>query len=76
MRMYFAGCGGYLNGDRGSFSYPRTQGSNYSHSVSCAWQITTNPDKVRILRVGPQSGAERLKGFRPNMLVFGAFTLN
>ena len=52
--MYLAGCGGYLNGDRGSFSYPHTQGSNYSHSVSCAWQITTNPDKVRMLRVPSQ----------------------
>ncbi|XP_070174131.1 cubilin-like [Littorina saxatilis] len=40
------GCGGYLRADSGSFSYPRTQGANYTHSISCAWQITTSSDKI------------------------------
>ncbi|XP_076437271.1 cubilin-like isoform X2 [Babylonia areolata] len=40
------GCGGYLNGAQGSFSYPRVQGQNYTHGVSCAWQITTSSDKI------------------------------
>ncbi|PVD35988.1 hypothetical protein C0Q70_02958 [Pomacea canaliculata] len=42
-------CGGYLNGFSGSFSYPPITGTNYSHSVSCAWQITTSANKILMI---------------------------
>ncbi|CAH1775425.1 unnamed protein product [Owenia fusiformis] len=39
-------CGGRLDGDSGSFRYPRTSGTNYPHSVSCAWVITVSTNKI------------------------------
>ncbi|KAM4534255.1 cubilin [Odontesthes bonariensis] len=40
-------CGGHLTGPAGSFSYPNTPGHDqYDHQVSCAWVITTDPNKI------------------------------
>ncbi|XP_017269603.1 cubilin [Kryptolebias marmoratus] len=40
-------CGGQLTGPAGSFSYPNTPGHDeYDHLVSCAWVITTEPNKI------------------------------
>lgn len=45
---FFAACGGYLSGLRGTFSYPNNPNSQwYNSGVSCAWVIQTNPNKVK-----------------------------
>ena len=39
-------CGGRLNSESGSFRFPQQVGETYPHGASCAWVITTSPNKV------------------------------
>lgn len=43
---FLPACGSYLTGESGMFRYPVVPGTQYPHSVSCAWSITTTYGKV------------------------------
>lgn len=43
-------CGGNLDGNSGSITYPATPGTTYPHGVDCAWKIRASQyNKVWII---------------------------
>ncbi|KAL5010260.1 hypothetical protein ScPMuIL_012565 [Solemya velum] len=39
-------CGGRLNGESGSLTYPQQRGTDYPDNVNCAWRIYSTPGKI------------------------------